>query len=92
MIPYARLNKGYKYILVWINVFTKNVLCEPLKNKTNREVTMAMEKILSKIKVPYQKYYKYLFQKTNLNHSTYSSIVERVNRTLETKMFKQLSL
>lgn len=37
IIPYAKINKGYKYTLVVINTFTKYVWCEPIKNKTGKE-------------------------------------------------------
>lgn len=109
MIPYAKLNKRYKYILVVINAFTKYVWCEPLKNKTGKEVTQAMKKILSEMKIKpknlqtdlgkefYNSTFKELVTNSNINHySTYSSvkasIVERVNRTLKNKMWKQFSL
>lgn len=46
MIPYSSFNKGYKYILVVINCFSKFVFALPLKSKTAQEVTVAMEKIL----------------------------------------------
>lgn len=109
MIPYARINKGYKYILVIINTFSKYVYCEPVKNKSGKEVSKATDNILKRMKHRiknlqsdlgkefYNKDFKDLMQKWNINHySTYSvlkaSIVERVNRTLKSKMWKQFSL
>lgn len=109
MIPYARVNKGYKYILVLINTFSKYVYCEPVKTKSGKEVTKATENILKRMKHRpknlqtdmgrefYNKDFKDLIQKWNINHySTHSvlkaSIVERVNRTLKSKMWKQFSL
>lgn len=46
MIPHAHLNKGYKYILVVIDTFSKFAWTVKLKNKTGVEVTKAMETIL----------------------------------------------
>lgn len=109
MIPYAKINRGYKYILVVINVFSKFVWCKPVKNKRGQEITAAMKEILTKIKsVPrnmqtdmgkefYNKDFKGLMEKQKINHySTYSnlkaSVVERVNRTLKTLMWKKFSL
>lgn len=50
MIPYAKINREYKYILVLINDFPEFVWCVPIKNKTGKEVTKAMERILLKNK------------------------------------------
>lgn len=109
IIPYAKINRGYKYILVVINVFSKFVWCKPVKNKKGQEITAAMKEILTKIKsVPknmqtdmgkefYNKDFKGLMEKLKINHySTYSnlkaSVVERVNRTLKTLIWKKFSL
>lgn len=87
MIPYAKINRGYKYILVVINVFSKFVWCKPVKNKSGKEITAAMQEILTKIKsVPqnmqtdmgkefYNKDFKILMEKWKINHySTYSNL------------------
>lgn len=44
--PYANLNKGYRYILVVINCFSKYIWTRPLKTKTGLDVSKAMEDIL----------------------------------------------
>ena len=116
MQPYAKFNRGYRYILVVINVFSKYVWALPVKSKTSKNVSAAMEKILNEVKnnpkskqgVPkniqsdrglefYAKDFKKLMETFNINHySTFSnmkaSIVERVNRTLKNKMWKQFSV
>lgn len=109
MIPYAKINRGYRYILVAINVFSKYVWAEPVKRKTAIDVTTSMNKILSKMKSTpinlqsdlgkefYNKQFQSLMNSHGINHySTFSnlkaSVVERVNRTLKTKMWKQFSL
>lgn len=108
VIPYAKLNKGFKYLLVVINVFSKYVWVKPVKNKTGLDVTTAMDEILKKLaqtpknlqtdlgKEFYNKDFKNLMLKYKINHySTYSnlksSIVERVNRTLKSMMWKEFS-
>lgn len=45
LIPYAKINRGYKYILVAIDTFSKYVWVQPLKSKGGKEVAKAMEKI-----------------------------------------------
>lgn len=109
MIPYAKFNKGFRYILVIINTFSKYVWAYPVKKKTGKDVTNAMKKVLSTSKnIPnnlqtdmgkefYNKEFTDLMRKYNINHySSYSnlksSIVERVNRTLKSMMWKDFSL
>ena len=87
MIPYAKLNRGFRYILVVINVFSKFAWVQPVKRKTGEDVTSAMKNILSQIKYPpknlqtdmgkefFNKNFKQLMEKYNINHySTFSSL------------------
>lgn len=108
LIPFARENKGYRYILVVIDVFSKYVWVEAVKNKTGEEISKAMRKILNTNnrisknlqtdmgKEFYNKNFQELMRKNKINHySTFSSkkasIVERVNRTLKSIMWKEFS-
>ena len=43
MQSFARTNKGYKYILMIIDVFSKYGWAVPLKTKTGLEVTKAFQ-------------------------------------------------
>lgn len=49
-IPYERVNKGYRYVLIVINCFSKFAWARPLKTKTGTEVTSAFENILQSLK------------------------------------------
>lgn len=107
MQPYAKINKGYRYILVVINVFSKYVWAQPLKSKQGKDVTLAMKVILDKTINPknlqtdlgkefYNKNFRQLMSDFKINHySTFSnlkaSIVERVNRTIKNIMWKFFS-
>lgn len=107
-IPYSKSNKGFKYILLVINCFSKYLWAEPVKNKTGAEVSKAMEKLLRSSTPPknlqtdlgkefYNTPFKIVMKKYNINHySTYSvikaSIVERVIRTIKTAIYKMFSL
>lgn len=103
MIPYAKVNKGYKYLMTVINAFSKFAYAVPMKTKTGKEVVCALEPILQTNKMKYlqtdngKEYYnstvQALLTKYNVKHySTYSekkaSIVERFNRTLKTRMYR----
>lgn len=109
MQPYAKINKGYRYIFIVIDVFSKYVWAVPLKSKSGKDVTEAMKKILvtdKRIPIHLQtdngkEFYNSDFQKLmktyNINHySTYStkkcSVVERVNRTIKSMMYKEFSI
>lgn len=107
MIPYARQNEGFKYLLTVINCMSKFAWAIPLKNKSGEAVTEAFETILKTTTPPanlqtdsggefHNRYFKLLMKRYNINHySTYSekkaSIVERFNRSLKTLMWKQFS-
>lgn len=108
MIPYAKQNKGYKYILMCINTFTKYGWVRPLKNKSADDVVKAMKSILLTSTPPkliqtdlgkefYNSKFKSLMEKNKIKHySTFSklkaSIVERWNRTIKSKIWKRFSL
>lgn len=101
MIPYARINKGYKYILTCIDVFSRFARAQPLKSKNGIDVSTAIAKML-KDTLPhsiqtdlgrefYNKHVQGLFKKNgNIKHYTVNSqfkaaLVERFNRTLREK-------
>lgn len=87
MIPYARVNRGHRYILVVINAFSKFLWAYPVKRKTGRDVTEAMKKVLTSLptlpknlqtdmgKEFYNKEFQSLIKKFSINHySTYSNL------------------
>lgn len=87
VIPYSRINKGYKYILTFINCFTKVADAEPLPNKTGKTVTEAMERVIKRNKNSikhlqtdegkeyYNKFFAELMNKYGINHySTRSEV------------------
>ena len=52
MIPYARDNKGYRYLLTKIDIFSKYAWAIPVKRKTGKDVSEAMIFVLVKGRVP----------------------------------------
>lgn len=108
MIPYAKQNKGFKYLLTVIDVFSKFAWTVPVKLKTGKCVSEAMESILKQKRVPknlqtdrgkefYNKDFEKLMKRYKIHlYSTYSnlkaSICERFNRTLKSRMWKMFSL
>jgi hypothetical protein len=106
MITYSKKNKGYKYILCVIDCFTKFAWALPLKSKTGKEVSNALSKILltrspkllqlDNGKEFYNSSFDILMKKYNIHkYSTFSNmkacIVERFNRTLKEKMFREFT-
>ncbi|EGT60159.1 hypothetical protein CAEBREN_20145 [Caenorhabditis brenneri] len=103
MIPYADENDDFKYLLTVIDCFSKYAWVVPLKTKTGKETSAALQSIFKNRKPQklqtdngkeyYNKEMNSLFKSMNIEHfSTYSdkkaSIVERFNRTLKEKMWK----
>ena len=103
MIPYAKENDGFKYLLTCIDCFSKFSWAIPLKNKSSDEIIRAFE-IIFKEREPVKlqtdhgkefenkKFQNYL-KKHNVhwfatNSNFKASIVERFNRTLKEKMWK----
>ena len=52
MSSLAKQNKGVKFLLLTIDIFSRYVWVEPLKNKTNSEVVKAFKKIFKKGRKP----------------------------------------
>jgi L-rhamnose mutarotase len=103
----SKFNKGYRYILVVINCFTKYAYCIPLKNKTAQSVYNALEPIICKNrhmrffqtdggKEYFNKHVKDLLDKYNIKHYSVftdkkASIAERFNRTIKSKIYRSLT-
>jgi L-rhamnose mutarotase len=102
MIPYARVNKNYKYILTCIDVFTRFARAIPLKTKSANDVMMALDNELLRQQQPikiqtdlgkefYNKQVAQLLKSKGIKHYTVHSqfkaaLVERFNRTLRDKL------
>lgn len=101
-------NSNYKYILIIIDTFSKFAWAFPLKRKTKDEVSNAFETLLVQGRSPknlqtdlgkefYNEKFKSVVKKFSINHySTFStkkaSIVERLIRTIKSKLYKTFSL
>ena len=100
-------NKGIKYLLMVIDVFSKCGWIEPLQNKKGETVAAAFEKIFKLGRQPkllwtdkgkefYNKNVNQLLSRKNIKlYSTEneekSSVAERFNRTIKQKMWKMFS-
>ena len=105
---YSRENKGFKYLLTVIDVFSKFAYAVPTKSKSADDITAAMKTVLNQGRVSkklqvdqgsefYNSKFEDLMKKHKIHlYSTYSnlkaSIIERFNRTLKTWMWKKFSL
>ena len=100
-------NKGFKYLLMVIDVFSKFGWIEPLKDKKGETVAAAFKKIFKLSRQPrllwtdkgkefYNKNVNQLLSKKNIKlYSTEneekSSVAERFNRTIKQMMWKMFS-
>ena len=108
MQPYAKVNRGMRYILVVIDCCSKYLWTRPVKTKTAADVTKAMASVLAEGQLPrhiqsdmgrewYNSKFQALMRKHHINHySTYSivkaSMAERVIRTLKERLYKAFHL
>lgn len=106
MQKFSKENKGFKYILTVIDVFSKFAYAVPIKNKQGETITEAFTKIFkerkpTKLQVDqgtefYNKTFKELLKKHSVKmYSVFSEVkacvVERFNRTLKTKMWRMFT-
>ena len=103
----SKYNKGIKYLLCAINLFSKYAWVVPLKDKRGISIVNAFQKIISKGRKPNKiwvdqggEFYNNLFKRfLKINHtemySTYnerkSVVAERFIRTLKNKIFKHMT-
>ena len=108
MQKFSKWNKGYRYLLMVIDVFSKYGWIVPLKDKKGESVTEAFKTIFKEGRKPqylwvdkgkefYNKNLKDLLEKNGIHmYSTEneekSSVVERWNRTIKSKMWKQFTV
>ena len=104
---FSEWNKGIKYLLMVIDIFSKFGWIEPLQNKKGETVGSAFEKIFKSGRKPrllwtdkgkefYNKNVKQLLSTKNITlYSTEneekSSVIERWNRTIKENMWKMFS-
>ena len=100
----ARINKGYKFLLTCIDVFTKFSWVVPLKNKTGESLVNGFQIILDTGRSPEKlqtdkgtellnrNFQSFLKEKGihffTTNSEIKASVAERFNRTLKTRMWK----
>ena len=98
MQAFSKFNRGVKYLLAVIEVFSKYGWLIPLKDKTGKSVALALETIfkerkpekmwVDKGKEFYNKHVKDLIELYSTKNEEKSSVVERWIRTTKEKMWK----
>lgn len=101
MSSLAKFNKGTKFLLSVIDIFSKYGWLVPLKDKKGESVAKAFEKIFkerkpNKIWVDegkefYNQHVKALTDLYSTKNEEKSSVIERWNRTMKEKMYKYFS-
>ena len=100
----AKENDGVNYLLVVIDVLSKYVWLRPMKNKTSQSLIKAFDSVLSEGRKPErlrtdkgteflnESFQQYLKKKNiqfyTANNEPKASVVERVNRTLKSKLYR----
>ena len=104
MSQYSKMNRGYKYILTNIDVFSKIAYAYPIKSKKIQDIKPCFEKIFKKNKPNYiwsdkepaffSKEMQQFFKNNNVkiyntNSHLKAVVVERFNRSLRELMMKE---
>lgn len=107
MIPYAKENNGYRYIMTLINCFTKVAEAVGLKNKRGSTVAAALTPLLRRHKMKhlhsdqgtefFNADVRRLLDRHSINHyHTFSdkkaAIIERFNRSLKSLMWREFTV
>ena len=104
---FAKLNKGYRYLLTCIDIFSKFAWVIPLKDKKGITIKNALEKIFNERKPKYlwtdkgkefyNKQVETLLNENNIklystnNSEIKSAVIERFNRTFKNMMYKKFT-
>ena len=98
MQAFSKFNRGIKYLLTDIDVFSKYGYLIPLKNKTGKSVALALKTIFKERKPEkmwkdkgkefYNKDVKELIELNSTENEEESSVVDRWIRTMTEKMWK----
>ena len=107
MQKFAKLNKGYRYLLTCIDIFSKYSWVISLKDKKGITIKNALEKIFNKRKPKflwtdkgkefYNKQVQDLLNENNIklystnNSEIKSSVIERFNKTFKNMMYKKFT-
>ena len=107
MQKFAKLNKGYRYLLTCIDIFSKFAWVIPLKDKKGITIKNALQKIFNKRKPKflwtdrgtefYNKQLQDLLNENNIklystnNSEIKSAVIERFNRTFKNMMYKKFT-
>ena len=102
----SKKNSGFRYILMVIDIFSKYGWSVPLKTKTGKEVSSALQSIFKKNKPAklwvdrgrefYNKEVSRILKNNNIeiystNNDEKCSVVERWNRTIKTQLWRYFS-
>ena len=107
MQKFAKLNKGYRYLITCIDIFSKFACVIPLKDKKGITIKNALEKIFKERKPKflwtdrgtefYNKQVQDLLNENNIklystnNSEIKSAVIERFNRTFKNMMYKKFT-
>ena len=107
MQKFSKINKGYRYLLTCIDIFSKYAFAIPLKDKKGITIKNALKKIFNKRKPKFlwtdngkefdNNQVNDLLEKNNIklystnNSEIKSSVIERFNRTFKNMMYKKFT-
>ena len=107
MQKFSKINKGYRYLLTCIDIFSKFAFVIPLKDKKGITIKESLQRIFRKRKPKFlwtddgkefhNNQVNDLLEKNNIklystnNSEIKSSVIERFNRTFKNMMYKKFT-
>jgi transposase InsO family protein len=104
MQKFASKNRGYRYLAVFIDIFSRYIWVEPMKTKRNDEMLKVIHRIFKKGRKPLYlrtdqgkeytgKYVQHYLRKNDVHHFTalnplHANYAERVIKTLKGKIYR----
>lgn len=104
MQKFAKFNKGYKFLAIFIDIFSRYAWVEPMKTKTPKEMVSVMQKVFAEGRMP--QYFRtdkgseyigrltkdYLHEKRIIHftavNAMHANYAERFIRTLKGKLYR----
>jgi hypothetical protein len=104
MQKFSKQNGGYKYLAVFIDIFSRYIWVEPMKTKKNEEMLKVIYRVFNKGRKPLYlrtdqgneytgKYVQHFLRKNDVHHFTalnpiHANYAERLIRTLKGKIYR----
>ena len=92
VINISKSNRGYRYLLTVVTVFSKYAWVEPAKTKTGHDMTIAFDKTLKRSQGRQPQNLQKSIHHFSTSGDTKARIAERFNRTLKERLYRYFTI